>query len=856
MDIQIEANALLATAPAQTTVDALNEALLPHGLWLPIQPLERSMTLATLVLWNAGGRRRFGYGTITRYMRSATVCPEDDSDPVILGGTTMKRATGYRLSQALMEYLPGILIDVSVGVRPLPPARATWELHCPSLAVACRIGQVVRGLPLQPNALAIRPNIPNIPNIPDTPHSNHNHLDDTSPPDLPIALLIEYDGERAVLERHIEQLTPTVLDMGAVTHHCGVQDIMHNQSDANAANASWRPWEEMAERWHTLPATELCTVSLPFRAVPTYMQQAKRLAERYHLRLCYWGDIGVGSFSLRLRDENRQDEPGDCSDKPLTSQRAAEHSQAVALLLHLAKQHGGSLSTEFGTSRIAPVARRLFPLESLATLASVETYSPTRHLANTSPLTSLIEHLQSIVGIQNVLTRSDDIVCYETDASIAHCEGHPCAVVLPATTEEVARVVRAAAEADTPIVTRGSGSGLAGGATPIDQCILLVLTRMQAMEIDPQQMIAKVEAGVITNELQQTAASYGLTYPPDPSSQAVSTIGGNIACNAGGPRCLKYGVTSDYVLSLTAVLSNGRVIRVGDGLAAQSPDAGIMQLLIGSEGTLAVVTEATLRLLPKPTAQQTTMAIFDDIDEACGTVEMIIAAGIIPAALELMDGTTIGVVEDYTALGLPRDAGALLLMLADGEPETVSSQTAVIVEMARQGGAREVQQAHSVAEEAALWQGRRSIGPALARRRPNKLGEDICVPVPRIAETVKRIKAIAAEVDLPIPVFGHAGDGNLHPNILFDARDANETARVWQAADAIAKLALEMGGTLSGEHGIGLLKRPYMHDAFGEEEMRLQHLIKQSFDANNLLNPGKLLPPLVHTNDERPDRPW
>jgi glycolate oxidase subunit GlcD len=335
---------------------------------------------------------------------------------------------------------------------------------------------------------------------------------------------------------------------------------------------------------------------------------------------------------------------------------------------------------------------------------------------------------------------------------------------------------------------------------------------------------------------------HGLFYPPDPSSQGVSTIGGNIACNAGGPRCLKYGVTADYVVGLTAVLADGRILRVGDGITAQSPDAGLLQLLIGSEGTLAVITEVTLRLIPQPAARRTAMAIFDELDAACATVEAIMASGLLPAGLELMDDTTIAVVEDYLHLGLPHDAGALLLLLSDGAPEAVADEAAALAELARRGGARTVQVAQTAADEAALWQARRAISPALNRLRPNRLGEDICVPLPQIANAVRRIKQIAAGHDLPIAIFGHAGDGNLHPNILFDARDPAQVTRTWQAAEEIFRLALELGGTLSGEHGIGTLKRPFLPAALGVELLELQQQLKAIFDPQGRLNPGKLLP--------------
>jgi glycolate oxidase subunit GlcD len=455
---------------------------------------------------------------------------------------------------------------------------------------------------------------------------------------------------------------------------------------------------------------------------------------------------------------------------------------------------------------------------------------------------AFLEALAPIVGPEGILTSAEDLACYASDASFAQPEGRPLAVLLPRTTAEVSAVLRLTAQAGWPVVARGAGSGLAGGAIPAGNAVILALTRLQSCTIEPTQALAKVEAGVTTAELQRQAETYGLFYPPDPSSQSVATIGGNLACNAGGPRCLKYGVTSDYVLGLTAVLADGSILKLGDGLAAQGFDAGWVQLLVGSEGTLAIFTEATLRLLPKPAAKQTTLALFPTLAAACTTVETIMAAGLRPASLELMDAVTIEVVEAYLHLGLPQDAGALLLVLNDGEPETVAWETAQVTTFLQQGGAQTIKVAGSPKDEALLWQARRAIGPALARKRPNRLGEDICVPLPQIAQTVQEIGGIARQFALPIPVFGHAGDGNLHPNILFDARNPAEVQRAWQAAEAIFALALRVGGTLSGEHGIGTLKRPFLAQALGPELLALHHTIKKTFDPQGRLNPGKLFP--------------
>ncbi|MEI7645302.1 MAG: FAD-linked oxidase C-terminal domain-containing protein, partial [Chloroflexales bacterium] len=443
------------------------------------------------------------------------------------------------------------------------------------------------------------------------------------------------------------------------------------------------------------------------------------------------------------------------------------------------------------------------------------------------------------------LESPDDLGAYVIDASIARPEGPPLAVALPASTVELATLMRIAAERGLPVVSRGAGTGLAGGATPSPGALLISLNRMDQIRIDRQQMVAHVGAGAVTAEVQRAAEAVGLFYPPDPSSQTASTIGGNIACNAGGPRCVKYGVSADYVLGLTAVLADGRVVRWGDGLAGQGPEHGLAQLLVGSEGTLAVIAGATLRLLPLPATRRTTLAIFPTLDAACTTVERIMAAGLVPAAMELMDDTTITAVEAYLQIGLPRAAGAMLLMLADGEPEAVDADSLALAELAWRGGAVDVQVAVNPAEEADLWRGRRAVAPALARIRPSRLGEDICVPLPQIAACVRRIKQVSAAQRLPIAVFGHAGDGNLHPNILFDPRDPAELARIWPCAEAIFAAALELGGTLSGEHGIGILKRPFMRLAVGEPSIYVQSQIKRWLDPEGRMNPGKVYPDMT-----------
>jgi len=456
----------------------------------------------------------------------------------------------------------------------------------------------------------------------------------------------------------------------------------------------------------------------------------------------------------------------------------------------------------------------------------------------------LVRELESIVGRGHVFTAPEDLVAFGYDGTFA--EHRPDGVVSPASTEEVARVLQVANREGTPVVPRGMGSGLAAGSIAFGGGLVLNLTRMnRILEIDEENMVAWVQAGVVTADLQAAVERVGLFYPPDPSSIKHSTIGGNVACNAGGPRCLKYGVTSDYVLGLTVVLADGRVLRTGGKAIKNVTGYNLTQLFVGSEGTLGVITEVLLRLQPKPQHVRTALAVYDDLDAAARTVNNILRAGIVPATIELMDDTTINTIEEYLHLGLPTSAAAILILEADGgDEQTVLREIEGIAAVARQTGAAEVRVAQTEAERNDLWRGRRSVSPSLARRRPNKLGEDISVPRAAIPEALRRIKAIAERENLPIVVFGHAGDGNLHPNILFDRRNPDEWARVQRATGEIFRVAVELGGTLTGEHGVGVLKLPYLEMAIGPVAIEVQQGIKHLLDPKGILNPGKKLPPI------------
>jgi glycolate oxidase len=453
-----------------------------------------------------------------------------------------------------------------------------------------------------------------------------------------------------------------------------------------------------------------------------------------------------------------------------------------------------------------------------------------------------VVQLVRIVGKDGVLDSPEELVAYSYDGTYE--EHLPDIVVIPRTTEQVCQVVALAASEHLPIVTRGLGSGLAAASVPFGGGIVLAMTRMNhLLEIDEQNAIAHVEAGVVTADLQSEVEKRGLFYPPDPSSIRHSTIGGNIACNAGGPRCLKYGVTGDYVLGLTVVLADGRVLHTGGKVIKDVVGYDMTALFTGSEGTLGVITEALLKLVAKPRFARTALVEFNALADASMCVNAILSTGIVPATLELMDETAIACVEEALHLGLPLDVEAILLVEADGSDEAmVLREIEAVAHISRESGARQVRVAKDEDERAGLWNARRSVTPSLARKAPNKLGEDITVPRSAIPEAIRRIKAISAEFGLPIVVFGHAGDGNLHPNILFDKRDPEQWARVEPMVSQIFKIALELGGTLSGEHGVGMLKRPYITRALGPVSIEIQKRIKQVLDPLNILNPGKIFP--------------
>jgi glycolate oxidase len=464
--------------------------------------------------------------------------------------------------------------------------------------------------------------------------------------------------------------------------------------------------------------------------------------------------------------------------------------------------------------------------------------------AQTSPgnVAALRNVLAGIAGDANVLTEREDVIAYGFDGTFF--SNTPPLVVLPGSTAEVAAIHRYANQERIAITPRAMGSGLSGGSVPLAGSIVLGVARLnQILTIDEIDRVAVVQAGVITANLQAAVERKGLFYPPDPSSLKQSAIGGNVAENAGGARCLKYGVTVDYVLALEVVLPDGTVIRTGGRSVKNVTGYNLRALFCGAEGTLGTITEVTVRLLSKPRYARTAMAIFDRMDDATNTVNAVLASGVLPTSIELIDDTTARCIEDNTPIGLPLDAQAILLFGTDGNDErVVIEDTARIGEIATTGGAREIRIAPNAIEAEKMWSARRAISPSLARRRPNKLGEDIAVPRSAIPEMARRVRAIATKYALEIPLFGHVGDGNLHPNILCDRRNAEEMGRVTGAAREIFEAAIDLGGTLSGEHGIGLLKKQFMELDLGADAIALMRRIKDAIDPNGIMNPGKVFP--------------
>lgn len=450
-----------------------------------------------------------------------------------------------------------------------------------------------------------------------------------------------------------------------------------------------------------------------------------------------------------------------------------------------------------------------------------------------------VQQIIEIVGEDNVLTNLEERICYSYDGTFQR--GIPELVVFPANTQEVAEIVKLANKEKFPVFPRGAGTGLSGGSIPMSSGVALVLTRMNKIkEINSEDMLAVLEPGVITGHFNQEVEKLGLYYPPDPASLKTCTMGGNIAENAGGPRAFKYGVTKDYVLGLEVVTPQGEIMHTGGRTVKNVTGYDLTRLLTGSEGTLGIITEITVRLLPKPKEIRTALVIFDKLEDAASSVTAIIRNGVIPATLELMDQIAIKCVENFNHLGLPLDAEAVLLIEVDGGKNQVEEDIISIEEICQNHHCRKIHIASLAEEREKLWKARRAVSSAIVQLKPTKISEDATVPRSKIPEMVKRLREIASKYNLHIPVFGHAGDGNLHPNILADKNNKEEMERVQKAVDEIFQAALELRGTLSGEHGIGIMKKPYLQWELGEVGIEYLRAIKRAVDPNNILNPGKV----------------
>ena len=455
-----------------------------------------------------------------------------------------------------------------------------------------------------------------------------------------------------------------------------------------------------------------------------------------------------------------------------------------------------------------------------------------------SPAAAVAAELRARWGCERVRDDPATRVAYSFDASPVR--RLPDLVVFPETTEEVAQVLAACDRHGLPVFVRGGGTGLAGGSVP-DGGVALVTTRMnRILWVDEANLQMRVQAGVVTAEVHRAARARGLMFPPDPGSASVCTIGGNIACDAAGSRAFHYGTTRRYVLGLQVVLADGRVLETGARTAKNATGLDLTHWFVGSEGLLGVITEATLRLVPAPEASATVQAVFEDLAALGSAVVAAARSPARPAALELFDGATLRVVEDYLHAGLPTGCAGMLLALVEGRQEAVERQARELAELLARHGAASVRTARDPAEQEVLWRARHAVAPAVARIKPTKISEDVCVPVAALPEFMAAVQELARRLRLDVVLFGHAGDGNLHPNILCDERDTDEMARVQQAVDELFALALRLGGTLSGEHGTGLLKAPYLPQAVDPVNLELQQAVKRLLDPKGLLNPGKV----------------
>ncbi len=465
---------------------------------------------------------------------------------------------------------------------------------------------------------------------------------------------------------------------------------------------------------------------------------------------------------------------------------------------------------------------------------------------------AIVAQLARGIEANRILTTTADLASFSYDASFGSYL--PQIVCQPMHTDEVVHIVQVANEYQMPLVPRGRGTSLSGGPLPVEGGIVLDFSLWNTtLDISPDDLTVVVSPGVITASINEAAERYGLMYPPDPSSSHVATIGGNLAENAGGPKGLKYGVTKHFVLGLEVVTADGRVLRTGGKTVKNVTGYDLTSLIVGSEGTLAIITEATLRLVPKPLATKTALIVFDDIEDAGRAISTVLTSGVLPSKMEIMDQFCIQAVEDYKPLGLPVDAAAILLVELDGHPNALEEEMVVVQRACESVMARSVTVAQNEQEARELWQARKLVSPAIVKFKPTKISEDATVPRSQIPAMFRRLKEIREKYDVHLVIFGHAGDGNLHPNIIADKRDKEEMKRVERAVEEIFEAALALGGTLSGEHGIGTMKAPFLENEVGHVGLEFLQLIKDAWDPHHLLNPGKIFPTpgqrLVLTNE-------
>jgi glycolate oxidase len=453
---------------------------------------------------------------------------------------------------------------------------------------------------------------------------------------------------------------------------------------------------------------------------------------------------------------------------------------------------------------------------------------------------ALLKEFKTILGQENVFTDPADLLTYAYDAAVVK-PVVPSLALRPTTGEALSRVVRLCNENRLPMTVRGAGTNLSGGTVPKPKGVVVLTNALnKILEVNEADMYAVVQPGVVTAKLAATVEEKGLFYPPDPGSQAVSTLGGNVAENAGGLRGLKYGVTRDYVMGVQFFDVNGESVKTGSKTVKCATGYNLTGLLVGSEGTLGIFNEITLKLIPRPAYQKAMVAVFDQMDKASETVAAVIANRIVPVTLEFMDNFTIRAVEAFSRVGLPMDAAALLLIEVDGHPAQVEEDAQNVESLCRKIGATSIQVAKNAAERNKVWEARRSALSALAKLKPTVVLEDATVPRSKIPDMVRALQDISEKYDIDIGTFGHAGDGNLHPTILTDRRNKKEWERVESAIEAIFDKALALGGTLSGEHGTGIAKSCFLEKETGMATILYSKRIKAALDPNNILNPGKI----------------